>query len=352
MSGAFNKLRKTITTKEVLAVIVVTMLIWLYAEAESVATTNADTFVRLAVPEGADRLVNNTDPSWSGAITIRLQGARGAIDSVKSSLARGIDLASGAGGVPGQPGRHTIDLRSVIQATVMDEHKGVVVASVDPPTMSIEIEAIETLSDIPVVAVFPDGLRFASDPVIEPATVSIVGSSSAMRALTAAGEALNARVVPAPDMLVNLVEGVSRTFTIPVTLADNLKTDSKLSITPAKVTVTVRVQSQFGETTIPSAPIWVWGPQTELDRWVISIEPQFLSDVKITGPADLIQSVESGDLRVIGAVELTSSILEAGGGAIEVNFPDLPDSLSVEMESTSVTVTATPREQDLSAAQP
>ena len=104
-------------------------------------------------------------------------------------------------------------------------------------------------------------------------------------------------------------------------------------------------QTFSSEVMLPSVPIWELIPPPEADNWSITFDPPFLSDITIAGPIDLIRRVESGEIRVVGAIQLTSEILEAGGGELQVQFPGLPERLQVVAESVTVTVTSAPRDQ-------
>jgi len=345
MSGLLGKIRKGVSAKEVLAVVVVTTLIWLYAEAESVATTNVETFVRLSAPEGADRVVNPVDPSWTGEISIRLQGARGSIDAAKSALARGVDLTLGAGGIPGRPGQHSINLQNAIQNATLQDHTGVVVASVDPPTLTVDVETIVRFADVPIRFDPPEGMLIAGDIVIEPAIATVTAPQSVVERVIGGDAPLEAMVRLSVVDLDSLVPGVPRTMTGTLELPDNLLANPDVTISPQSVLVTLRIQSQLGEVELPSVPVWEWIPPPEADNWMITIDPPFLSDLTITGPIDLIRRIESGEIRVVGAVELTSEILQAGGGELHVLFPWLPDRLQVTADSETVSVTAVRRDQ-------
>jgi len=347
-----NTFRQGVSLREALGVVLVTSVIWLYAEAESVSTTGVETFVRLTVPEGADRVVTTTEPGWSGAISIRVQGARGAIDAAKPALARGIELQLGAEGVPGRPGRHVVDLQDAIQSAALRENTGVVVASVDPPSVTINVEPIVTVPDVPVRTAGLEDLQLANDPILEPQTVTLSAPQSVIEALSADETQLIATVRFNAREVQEIQPGVTRTLTGQMTLADNRQAAPHVSLSPSSATVTIRVQSQIGQVTLPSVPIWELIPPPEADNWTITVDPPFLTDLTISGPNELVQRVETGEIRVIGAVELSSQILEAGGGEMRVFFPGLPDLLQVSGESMTVDVTSTRREQISSAVQP
>lgn len=345
MTDLLARIRKSVSTKEVFAVIVVTTLIWLYAEAESVATTNVETLLRVSTPEGADRVVNPVDPSWTGEISIRLQGARGSIDAARSALARGVDLTLGAGEIPGRPGQHSINLQTAIQNAALQDHTGVVVASVDPPTLTVDVETIVRLGDIPIRLDLPQDMLIAGDIVIEPALAVVTAPESLVDHAVSGDTPLVATVRLIDEDVASLSPGVPRTLTGTLELPDNLLSQPNVTITPQVVSVTLRIQNQLSEVVLPSVPVWEMIPPPEADNWTITFDPPFLSDVTITGPDDLIRRVESGEIRVVGTVELTSEILMAGGGVQPILFHGLPDRLAVTSASQTVTVTSVRRDQ-------
>jgi len=352
MSGRLANLGKGVTAKEVIAVVVVTALIWLYAEAESVSTTNVETFVSISVPEGSDRVVTPVDPSWTGEINIRLQGARGSIDAAKTALARGIALALGAGGVPGRPGQHSINLQSAIQNAALRGHTGVVVVAVDPPTLTIDVEPIVRIPDVPIRLTPPEDVQLAGDLVIEPAIATVTAPQSVVDMIDSSDTPLVANVRLIATDLNDLPPGVSRTLTGTLELPDGLLSEPSVTISPQTVSVTLRIESQLIEVVLPSVPIWEFIPPPEADNWTVTIDPPFLTDLTVSGPSDLVQRVESGEIRVIGMVELSSEALEAGGGELGVQFPELPAGLVIATDSLSVTVVAVRRDAPSNPAQP
>jgi hypothetical protein len=352
MNGVLENIKRGVSAKEILAVIVVTSLIWLYAEAESVATTSVETFVRVSAPVGADRVVSPADPKWTGAISIRLQGARGSIDAAKTALARGVDLALGAGGIPARPGQHIINLQSAIQNAALRDHTGVVVEAVEPATLIVDVESIVVIADIPIRFSLPEGLLIAGDPVIEPATATVTAPQSVVDRAQETNTPLIATIRFSPSELADLPAGVSRTLTGALELPDGLLSSSSVSISPQSVTVTVRIQSQLSELVLPSVPIWEMIPPPEADNWSITIDPPFLTDLRLSGPTDLVRRVESGEIRVIGVVELSSEILESGGGELGIEFHGLPAGLQVTTDSPRVTVVSVRRTPQAEPQQP
>ncbi|MCB9847571.1 MAG: hypothetical protein H6814_04070 [Phycisphaeraceae bacterium] len=352
MNAILDNIRRGVTVKEIVAVIVVTCLIWLYAEAESVATTNVETFVRLEAPAGSDRVVKPVDPNWSSSISIRLQGARGSIDAARSAMARGVDLTLGTGGIPTRPGQHNINLQSVIQEAVLRDHTGVVVASVDPPGFVIDVEPIVKVADIPIRFVPPEGLLIAGDPVVDPPVASLTAPQSVIDRATASGEALTVKLRINSAELESLPAGVSRTFVGTLELPGVTISNPNISMTPQTASVTVRIQSQLSDVVLPSVPIWEMIPPPEADNWTITIEPPFLTDLTLAGPTDLVKRVESGEIRVVAVVECAGEVLEAGGGELSVQFPGLPAGLQVASESPRVNVTAVRRDAIANSPQP
>lgn len=344
MNAILENIRRGITTREVFAVIVVTSLIWLYAEAESVATTSVETFVRVLSPEGSDRVVDPADPSWSGAISVRLQGARGSIDAARSSLTRGIDLTLGSGGVPVRPGQHSINLQTAIQNAALQDHTGVVVAAVEPASLTIDVESIVRIDDVPIRFVAPDGLLVSGDPVIDPVTASITAPQSVVDMALSNGSPLSAILRLSESDLDSLTAGVSRTMTGALDLPDGLLAMSNVSISPQSAAVTLRIQSQLSEVVLPSVPIWELIPPIEADNWLVTIEPPFITDLTVSGPTDLVRRVESGEIRVLASVELSSETLEAGSAEVGIQFPGLPAGLQVNADALRVTITSARRE--------
>jgi len=62
--------------------------------------------------------------------------------------------------------------------------------------------------------------------------------------------------------------------------------------------------------------------------------------------------VESGEIRLLAAVVLSSETLESGGGELGIQFPGLPAGLQVNADALRVTVTAARRDTSGASPQP
>ncbi len=328
--------RRSVALREAVGVALATALIWLFAEAETVTQASAATVVRIFAPEGSQRIVEVVEPGFAGTADVLLQGSRSATDRATASLAKGVLIALGSSGAPLTPGEHVIDLREAIQRSWGLNSPGVVVIGAEPPTVRISVQERATLLDVPVALDLPE-VETDGEPVIEPPRADLSGPRGVIDRIRAAGPRLLAR--PGQEAIRSLPEGEARRVDARLALPEGFDGADQVSITPELVAVTLKVRSVIASVQLALAPVHVLIPPPELANWEIAVDPPFLSDLTISGPAWLVERIRDGSLPVKGVLELTSEELEAGVAAGRVTFPLLPDSLTVEAPTRDVRLT-------------
>lgn len=303
----------------------VTVVIWLFAEAKSITELAMETEVRLNAAD--DRTYSITSPGWTGAVTLRVDGPRTAIDLVSDELSRGVTLALGAPEVPRNQGDHVIDLADALMQNPPLKGTGISVVGIEPATVAIHIDRITRLDDVPIRLELP-GVELERDAELSPQSVSIALPSEAAAQL---GERPVVIATPSAEDLRLAEEGVRYTFRAPLSLPASVVDRAGAAITPSTVQVSIVVRRRVESYTVPFAPIWLLLPPNESDRWRVTIPPddQGLEDVVVTGPSDVIERIRTQRLTVVGVVELTDVELERRIESKAVTFPLLPDSVSV-----------------------
>ncbi len=177
--------KKRIDSPATLVVLgLVTLLIWLFAESQTLARVDVETVVRLDSPDGLLLVTRWADGRAGQNVTLTLEGPRNEIDSAAARLRRdGVALSAGAAGGPGTAaGVYELDVSDAVEESAAAQLGTVSVVRSEPVNFSVEVDALTTLSDVPVIF---DASRFdlAEPPVIEPATVEITGPASVLREL-------------------------------------------------------------------------------------------------------------------------------------------------------------------------
>ena len=321
---------------------VVAVLVWLFAEAQSVSERTLDLRVRISTPTGSSWVIQTIDPAWSGVTTVRVQGARVAVDDAVRLLTEGVDLMIGGPAAPAQRGRQVIDLREALLQNPPLDRAGVTIASVEPRTVEIEIDELVRIDDVPVRPLLP-GVATVGEISAEPPTVTITAPSRAESRIGATLLETGVQARLPLSVLSSLPEGGPQEHEARIVLPDALSATPGASVDPATVTLTFTVRSTTERITQASVPIWPQTPPTEINRWDIEVTPVVLRDVSLVGPSDVIQRIRSGDLRVIATLRLSSDELEQRITSKAPEIIGLPDTVAVESPIEPVTLQITPR---------
>jgi len=304
----------------------VSVVVWLFAEAQSITELAIETEIRFEA--GADRTLRVVDPDWSGMATARLDGPRSAIDLVSDELSRGVTLSLGAAGVPRSAGEHVINLSDAIQGAPPLKGSGVSVVGIEPATISVEIDRMVRLEDVPIELELT-GIELEREAELSPSTVTVTLPSEAAQSL---GDSPTVIARPSPEDLRLAEEGVRYTFRAPLSLPRGASNRAGVTISPSMVQVSIVVRRRVESHTVSFAPVWVLLPPNEMERWRVEIPPedQGVEDVTVTGPSDVIERIRLQQLTVVGVVELTDVELERRIDSKAVAFPLLPDSVTVD----------------------
>lgn len=348
MSGAFRD-DLWVRVRRGAIITLVALLIWLFAEAQSVSERTLEVRVTIGAPEGSAWVVQTPEQGWTGVVSVRIQGARAALDDAVQPLAEDVTLLVGAPGVAAQSGGQVIDLREALSKNPPLDRADVTVASVKPRTVTVRIDELTRLEGAPIHPALP-GVATVGEVRIEPSAATLVLPARLRDRLgdTLLETGVTARLPSA--VLKSLPEGGPQSHEVRLVLPDALAGVKGVAVEPATATLTFTVESTTERITLPSVPIWPMAPPTEINRWEIVVDPVVLRDVTLVGPSDVIERIRAGDLRVIATVRLSSDDLDQRIGSKAPVILGLPDSVRVESPLAPVTLTITPRVEAPAAA--
>lgn len=330
--------------KTVGLVTLVTILVWIFAEAESLTTETVSLGVFFQDDAGSARVVQIAPgENWKDTVEVTVEGSTAAIDALSAQLRRPIVLTPGRETIPLEPGDHTIDLHVALRGHPAFRQKGVSIADVKPGVVTIRIDQLLDLEAKVRVAV-SDG-EMVSAVESSPATVTITVPESVKSRLGA-----NPEVAALLDSsaLRGLPEGQRTTISgVRLALPDGLGGLDNVSLEPPTVNVTVTVQNRTASHLLASVPVQLKIPPVEYGKWdiVVPEEDQFLKDVTVSGPREMIEQIKAESLRLIAVVPLSFDDLEAGITSKDAVFCDLPTPLRFEVQDKSVRLTITRREE-------
>jgi hypothetical protein len=295
--------------RNVFLIVLVTLLVWIYAEAESLTRSQQE--VRVSFVSGADDLATRVvSDDWRGVVRVRLEGSAASLQQTPPR----IELRPGSPGVPDQEGEYNISLADALRNDPDLQRAGVNVIAVEPPTVRLRIDTLRRIDDAPV-RVALSGVDLEQPARIDPATADLILSRPIAEQLEAIddGAFVLARVDPAQiDMSRRgLPQRVRATLSLPNGITANGGT---ARITPPECIVEIVIRRDTATITVPSAPVQVLLPPTEAGRWEVRILPEdlFLREIEITGPSEFVNQVRANDVRLVAVLSLSSDELERG----------------------------------------
>lgn len=149
---------KIVRTIETVAVVsLVTVLIWLWAETESLTTQPVVARVQLVQPSGP---VEGGDPGgggaagwpapavlepsdWDGSVRVVLAGSGPGVEAVARELGQPLRVSLVGLGVPNAAGVHTADLRRAIEKLADVRRWGVSIVEVEPASLRVRVGPAE-----------------------------------------------------------------------------------------------------------------------------------------------------------------------------------------------------------------
>ncbi len=325
--------------KTILTVTIIAVILWLFAEAESLSSYSAITRVHFVAGEGTSRTVRAGE-GFAGSVNVDVEGSRAALEKAKEILAGGVRLELGKPGVPFTDGTHSVNLLEAIQAYPSLTQAGVQVVAVSPQNVSIRIVELET-RQTPVDALTP-GVQVVGSVRVTPETVAVRLPRSEWEAMTSplrlTAQLTEEQVRQLPS------SGVARVEARVTAPSVGTGFEPFSGGTPT-VSLEFTVKNRNASATFSAAPVQVILPPIEAGTWRVEVDQQdqFLS-LEVSGPSEIIERLQAAGNPVIAIVALSSDELEKGVTSKEVAFGQLrggvlsalPDTVRVTAPKTSV----------------
>ncbi len=344
--------------KTIILTTIIASLVWLFAEAETLRDKEVDVRLILQPKSGSDLVVDiQGTVSREFTVKLRMQGGSLRVDQAERQLTDlPIIMTLGDEGVPASTGEHRIDLMSALRSHTTLRELGVSLQSVEPQSLGILVDEYMT-RELAIHAIAPPdaiGLEFASAPIISPprARVTLPRRDAERLGTDAALEAQISKLE-----FDRLVPGRQETLTnirlrLPITpsptpnAAPGTITTPPLraTIAPTSVDIQLVVRPRSAEFLLPRVPIDLRLPASELGKWSVTIaeDELNLTDVKVIGPAELIQQVRDGRIPVRASVQLSFDELARGINSKDAFFTDVPADLRFEVSDRQVRMTIRP----------
>lgn len=333
--------------KTVALTTIIALLVWLFAEAETLRDKDVD--IRLIVqPRAGSDLLVDVQGTTTREFTARLQLQGGSlrIDQAERQLADlPIVLTLGDEGVPASTGEQRIDLMSALRNHPSLRELSVSLQGVEPKTLSILIDEYMT-RELPIRAVPPPdavGLEFASTPIISPAKVRVTLPRLEAERL---GTELTVEAPISKIEFDRCTPGRQETLSgvrlrLPSSVTNGGSQAPRASIVPPSVDIQLVVRPRSAEFVLTRVPVDIRLPASELGKWSVDVaeDEQNLTDVRVIGPADLIEKVKDGRIPVRASVQLSFDELARAISAKDALFTGVPDGLRFEVSDRQVRMT-------------
>ncbi|HEV7301846.1 MAG TPA: hypothetical protein VGN72_21095 [Tepidisphaeraceae bacterium] len=323
------------TTKSLAWITPLTILIWVYAEREQVRPP-----VKQAIPfqirtSDARQVVTVLRPEGEQTILAELQGPQQAIENVVRNL---VPSDAGPGPVIVLPstllGQREIPT-SLIRESDFFQNSGVLISNESPLTLLVRVDK---LVDVELEVRPPEGMdNFITPPKFEPRYVrvtlpqSVKDQAAADNPLTAVAELGRFDAIRTP--------GAKTLTDVPVSIV-GMRDVPSITIDPQRVTAHVNVRNAEREFKISSVPVWALYPPVLQGKYVARISPdfEFIRDVVVTGPEDIIKAIEANntDLRPKAILDVLPEDINKDVIEREVRF-DMPPGVNVQNKQQKVT---------------
>lgn len=291
----------------ILLVTLLTLLVWMWAEGESLTSGSAAPRVQVVPPPGGELAVRVDDPAWTGSLGLTMRGSTASIASTQRELLKGIKLSPGIGLVPSTPGSHVLRLWSVLREQPELQRQGVSISSVEPATLKIVVE--ETVEVSVPVQLRPVGVELAEEPVLKPSTVMVRVPASTASRLGVGVYAIAA--VPSAAINELKIDGTA-TLTADLSLSRALLDAQAIGPSPTKVEVTIKRGKGVQTVNVPAVPVVVLVDSPTGAGWKAEVVDAFVRNVELRGPAAAMTDVREGRVQVRAVVVLTTADLKEG----------------------------------------
>lgn len=332
--------------RSILGATILAILVWVYAEAESLRTL--EPLIELAFDAGSqsDRTIDVFDPATANGallapsstlrVTVSLEGSASALDAItRRGQGRVITIRPGMAGVPDQPGEYPVSLRDILSQAPEFRDNGISVKKVEPENLRVVIDEVVS-REVKVTVATPGG-DLDGVPETQPRVARVIAPAREAKGLT---DTSTATVRIDDTTWAGLVPGRRETIPgLPLELPRELANSPRARMEPSLADVILTVRSRINSIVIPSVPVHLRVAPAELAKFDVDIAEtdRALIDVTVSGPADLVRQIEDKTIPLIAFVPLSFEELERGIPSKDAQFSSMPGgALKFEVANRSV----------------
>jgi hypothetical protein len=330
-------------------VTVLALIVWLFAESESLTEAEVPSRVDIAVGEGnRDKLLVRPVEFAEGRVTIEMRGSQAALNRASQLLQTPIRLTAGAPrGIPAIAGTHAVRTLDFVRAWPELAATGVTVDYVTPPQIRVEVQELRIVTLTPTAQI--TGIAIDGEVRFTPAEIS-VRMPSALADAADTPDAMPIAIAPT-DQSQRLGPGAQE-LAIPVQLPEALRGRPGVTLITTEIKARFTVVDTNITERFTAVPVQVVAPPIELRDWIVEIAPEdAILQVDVRGPRAAIDQLKSSRLSLVAVISLRDVDFSSDATTKQLRFmvlrdgvtTPLPAGVEVLSEKTEVTVRATRR---------
>jgi hypothetical protein len=314
--------------RNAIAVIGVTLLVWLFAESESLRPLQASAELVFTNDPSTDRTLDLAGQSPQAPtpsrvrVLVDFEGAAAAIDAAERALRRPLSITPSSDGVPRTAGDHSLNISEIVRTHPDLRGLAITLRKCDPSEVRITVDELTTRT-VPVFFDVPQS-ELDGVPGIRPPSIQVRGPRAAIEKLT---ETDTVNITLTPEVQATLVRGRKQSLAaLPLRAPAALAGVPHVVLTPATADADFTLRAAERTITVATVPVHLRIAPGELSKWEITIPEQdrFLTDVTFTGPPQAVRTIEDKSITVIATVSLSFEELERNITSKEAVIADLP----------------------------
>ena len=273
-----------------------TIIIWIWAAGKTKYTSDVLVTLYLSLPVGSTSTISPDSTS----VTLTLSGSRSAVDSAKQACHNGLNLTL-------SEADETLtlsDVSSRISTLDIFKDTGAKIDGATSRVFPITIHTVEVVEA--AVEVNLPNVTVSGDVTVDPSTVLLNIPKELRKTLP---EAMTVYAEVSAIALKQLQPGIVHTRDAIIQLPEELE-NSGVTASPIRVAVTFKIQSSKKSVDLAKVRILLAGPAEDYATYSVSLPRKVIQNVTIEADAEVIEGIESGDVKVFAVLRLASSDME------------------------------------------
>ncbi len=323
----------------VILVSLLTLMIWLYAEAQNHPPAQEQEVDLILLPSNAESSTVRLESA--DRLRIEMTGPNAALATISDQLRQQtLELRLGEHGLPSEPGKYREPLLEYLQQLPLFSDSRARIIGVTPSVIEFSVQRLvnQTLE----VESGPFGsVETEGRVTITPSSVESRLSEALLGGLTSD----NLRAIATPRFSPGKIYHAGEEYTVDAVLSvPGIADQNLVTLEPNRVRITFTVRSTRVEYVVSNVPIHIVIPPVDQNRYDIELEESLIAEIRIAGPEELIQRVRDRDLRITGQAVFSSDELTRSITTIPISFAHLPDAIEILTPALSAKITINRRE--------